>query len=114
MSLPVGPFRAPFLIHKYRTEPQRLKNLAQRRPILDHSLGFHAVLVWALGAQTVGHPLVSDHPFASILQDAQDLPRAAQRALGSVIQRVALQRADSNALETKPRQLLLQSFAVCY
>src|ERR1700722_866122 len=112
MALLIGPLRAPFFIDEYRAEAKGLEDFAQYRAIFDHSLGFHSILVWAFFGLPTGDTLVRDYPFAAILANAQDLPRVAQTAVGSVVKCVPLQSAGGDPRETKCRQLALQSLAV--
>src|SRR5271163_1337923 len=112
MALLIGPLRPPFFIDEYRTEAKGLEDFAQNRPIFDHSLSFHAILVRAFLRLPAGDALVGDHPFAAILANAQDLPRVAQTAVGSVVKCVPLQGAGGDPRETKCRQLALQGLTV--
>src|SRR5882757_5582224 len=112
MSLLIRPFRAPFLIHKHGTEAQGLEDLAHCWTVLNQRLGFHPVLVRTLFREAAGDALVGDHPFASVLANAQDLARVAQLAIGCVMERITLQGALGDARKAKRRQLLLQRLAV--
>ena len=99
----VRPFRTPFFIDKHRTEAQGLEDLPHHRTIFNQGFGFDPIFVGPLFREAAGDALVRDHPFASVLPNAQDLARVAELAIRCVIERISLQGALGDARKSKRR-----------